>query len=204
MTGESTLKAPLWQPRSVEETQEIYREWAQTYDADVLSSGYATPARIAKALSGFNLQGGAVLDYGCGTGLSGEALRDAGHTAIDGTDISHEMLHKAVAKDIYRETWMSKPGAFDFPNGKYSAIVAAGVVSLGAAPPETLAGLVSKLSTGQILAFSYNDPTLAEQSYITALNELTASGRVELIFREHGPHLPEKGMGSEVILLKAK
>ena len=65
----------LWTRHSVEETQEIYRTWAENYDQDVKDWGYATPPRVALALrlSGANVEKG-VLDYGCGTGLAGMAL----------------------------------------------------------------------------------------------------------------------------------
>ena len=42
--------------------------------------------------------------------------------------------------------------------GSYQIIMATGVISLGAAPPDMLATLLDKLPTGGLLAFSYNDP----------------------------------------------
>ncbi|MEK6204583.1 MAG: methyltransferase type 11, partial [Amylibacter sp.] len=64
---------------SVDETQKFYSDWAATYDAEILENGYATPERCAKALAGFAPeQDFAVLDIGCGTGLSGKYLAAAG------------------------------------------------------------------------------------------------------------------------------
>ena len=198
------LKPELWTARTVEETQALYAKWADTYDADVNGRGYRTPARLAAALTTFAPPTAPILDFGCGTGISGAALHAAGYTTLDGTDITPEMLAKAAETGLYRKTWLSDPGELSFGRGAYPVIVAAGVVSFGAAPPETLGALVAKLATGGLLAFSYNDPTLADQSYADAIDDEVAAGRVEVAFREHGPHLDDIGMGSDVIILRAR
>ena len=75
--------------------------------------GYATPPRVAMALrlAGANVEKG-VLDYGCGTGLSGMALAAVGFQVIDGTDISPEMLSQAegrgsIPAGLAGRTWNS-------------------------------------------------------------------------------------------------
>ena len=123
----------LWTPHSVDETLEIYRNWADNYDADVADWGYATPTRLAVALrtSGASLQN-PVLDFGCGTGLSGMALKSVGFDIVDGTDVSPEMLEKAQARGVYRQVWKGVPGSLGhIGRGDYTVIVACGVVSMG-------------------------------------------------------------------------
>lgn len=197
-----TFNPKLWTPRSVEETQAIYRDWAASYDEDVLTSGYVTPTRIAMALAQHADLGEPVLDFGCGTGLSGQALIDAGFSSVDGTDINPEMLALADGKALYRTLWRSEPDEPPVAVGAYQTIVAAGVVSLGAAPPETLDMLLDLLPAEGLIGFSFNDPTLAHESYTGKLDGILAGGTVTLIERSHGPHLPEKGMGSDVIILR--
>lgn len=194
----------LWTRHSVEETRKIYADWAENYDADVATWGYATPARVALALrlSGANVDK-PVLDYGCGTGLSGMALRGVGFQIIDGTDISPEMLKKAESRDAYRQVWLGMPGDLGHIGaGDYPTIAATGVVSLGAAPPETLDLLVAALSPGNLLGFSFNDSTLADRAYTDRLDIACLAPDIDLIFEEHGPHLPAKGMNSTVYVLK--
>ena len=204
----SPFEPKLWTPRSVAETQEGYAKWAGTYDKDVRGLSYATPTRIADALSQVGAaRQAAVLDFGCGTGLSGLALREAGFGVLDGTDISPEMLAQATEREIegaplYRKTWLSEAGTLSVSLGEYPIIVATGVISLGAAPPSTLALLLHKLTPGGLLAFSYNDPTLADPSYIATLDAIVEEGAAEVIFRAHGPHLSEKVTGSEVLILR--
>ncbi|MEM8631709.1 MAG: methyltransferase domain-containing protein [Pseudomonadota bacterium] len=194
----------LWQPRSVEDTKAIYADWADRYDADVKAWGYVTPARVADALAAhMDDLAAPILDFGCGTGVSGGALASRGFTTLDGTDISAEMLEIARGKGIYRDLWASEAGNLgDFAPGDYAAIAAIGVISAGAAPPETLADAVGSLATGGLLAFSFNDPTFDDPRYMAAVEAETASGRVEIVFREHGPHLPAKEMGSDVFVVR--
>lgn len=194
----------LWTPRTVEETQAIYSRWAKEYDSDVLNWGYATPTRVARALRAAGADvNQPILDFGCGTGLSGQALAAEGFNLVDGTDISPEMLAKAKDRNLYRSIWLGQPGKCDEVRpGDYSGIVATGVVSMGAAPPETLALLVSLLAPGNLLAFSYNDATLADSGYMAALDSACNTDDVALAFEEHGPHLPELKAESTVYVLQ--
>ncbi|SLN16706.1 class I SAM-dependent DNA methyltransferase [Pseudooctadecabacter jejudonensis] len=209
MTDKDTPPS-LWSPRSVDDTKKIYADWADTYDRDVTDMAYATPSRVAAALRGLKVDVTTpVLDFGCGTGLSGVALRQAGFETVDGTDISSQMLAHADVKTlpdgpVYRNTWLGDPDTIDIAKGAYDTIVATGVISLGAAPASLLATLVGLLPRGGHIAFSFNDPTLKDQSYINALDDVLHSQLADLKFREHGPHLNEKVTGSDVIVLKRK
>ena len=104
---------------------------------------------------------------------------------------------------LYDQLWQSKHGEMtDVRPGQYDIIVAAGVVSLGAAPPETLSILVDQLSKNGLIGLSYNDPTIEDGSYDIVLEREIKKGRIKLLFRENGPHLSQKSMGSDVIILK--
>ena len=202
----SDKSTEIWVKKSVEETQQLYADWAGNYDKDVAEWGYATPARVAMALrqSGANTEK-LVLDFGCGTGLSGLALKAVGFDVIDGTDISPEMLHQAEARGCYRQVWHGEPGSMGHvKRGHYPILVACGVVSIGAAPPETLHMLLDAIPSGGFLAFSYNDATLAARSYTDALDVALLDPEIELVFEEHGAHLPAKDMKSTVYVLTRK
>ena len=197
-------KDQLWTPHTVEETQKIYADWAGSYDKDVAEWGYATPGRVALALRQCEANlNKAVLDYGCGTGLCGIALKAAGFDIVDGTDISSEMLAKAEARGVYRQVWKGAPGTLGhIKAGDYPIIAACGVVSLGAAPPETLDLLLGAMSPGGLLAFSFNEATLADRSYTDRLDIAVLDPTLELILEEDGPHLPAKDMSSTVYVLR--
>jgi predicted TPR repeat methyltransferase len=197
--ADKTFDPKLWTDRSPEETRALYTNWADTYDADVSGAGYATPARVAEALAAHAPDLTApLLDFGCGTGLSGRALHGAGFTTLDGTDITPGMLKKAETTGLYRKLWPSEPG--DAPPRGYGIIAAIGVVSLGAAPASTLATLLDALPPGGLLGVSYNDATLADPAYMEALAD--ARRGADLLHDAYGPHLPAKEMGSRVYVLR--
>lgn len=192
----------LWTRRNPDESRALYADWADRYDDDMATGGYATPGRIAQALTGRMPFDAPVLDFGCGTGISGMALAAEGFSLIDGTDISAEMLEHAQDKPAYRRLWVSDPGTLATEPGEYRAIIATGVISLGAAPPETLDLLLSRLAPGGLLAFSHNEATFADPEYIARVDAALTERRAQELLRENGPHLADKGMESTVFVLE--
>jgi predicted TPR repeat methyltransferase len=134
-----------------------------------------------------------ILDFGCGTGLSGLALRMVGYHLLDGIDVSVEMLAEARKKNAYQSLRKCTPGALPLViPGAYHAITACGVISLGAAPASLLAELLELLAPGGFLVLSYNEATLRAPDYVAALAKVQTSGAAVLRWAEHGPHLPHK------------
>ncbi len=196
-----TTPKNLWTLRSPEETRAMYADWAETYEGEIAET-YKTPERLSKALAGVIAdKTRSVLDFGCGTGLSGMALAAEGFTTIDGTDITPEMLEKAREKPAYRTLWLSELGDV-IPTDHYEIIAAIGVVSLGAAPPDTHDMLLSALPKGGIYAFSYNDPTLEDAAYMGKLKALTDAGTIKILLEDYGPHLLSKNMNSSVYIVE--
>ena len=205
MSSDSNLntKFPLWVLRPVEKTLGIYANWAASYDDDLAEAGYETPHRIAAALAKLTTPDARILDFGCGTGLSGQALQLAGFTNLDGIDISAPMLDKAQSRNIYSRLWQGQPGEMTgVTAGQYDVIVAAGVVSLGAAPPETLSMIIDYLAPEGLIGLSFNDPTLDHGSYEAVLGQEISLDRVSTLSCTHGPHLRQQEMGSNVIVLQ--
>lgn len=198
------MKPDLWTLKPVKETIQIYRDWADQYDADILARGYHTPQRIAETLRKIRATQTPVLDFGCGTGLSGRALADLGIGPLHGTDITAEMLEYAKTKGIYETLWLSEPGLPPSPASSYDTIVAAGVISLGAAPPQAIDLLVDTLRPDGLLLLSFNDPTLADGRYDAHLVTHVKSGRIEIVSRNHGPHIDDVDMGSDIIVLRRR
>jgi predicted TPR repeat methyltransferase len=185
-------------------TNALYDQWAASYDAEVRDNGYATPGRCAKALFEHLPEPQApVLDYGCGTGLSGLALKLGGFNLIDGLDPSPEMLDGARAKNIYRNlSLLDLSNKTPIGQGSYKAIAAIGVIGIGAAPVETLDLLLQALNTGGLLTFSYNDHALADPKFEARLDAWITRGAARILFKEYGPHLPQQGIKSNVYIVE--
>ena len=75
--------------KSGTEAVEFYDDWADSYDEELGALGYVTPKRCAEALISVGADPSQpILDIGCGTGVSGAALKAAGFQKIDGVDPS--------------------------------------------------------------------------------------------------------------------
>lgn len=184
--------------RDPQSTKAFYDDWAGSYEAELAENRYATPARVAAALTETQTPLDArILDYGCGTGLSGEAFVAAGYTLIDGTDLSPEMLAEAEAKQIYGRLFLTEPGAtLSVVEGSYDVIAAVGVVGPGAAPVALLQTFCGLLAPGGRLAFSYNDHALGDAEACAARDALDAPMR--RLHDSYGDHLPGIGLNSAV------
>jgi predicted TPR repeat methyltransferase len=186
--------------------RDLYNAWAGKYDQDILETGYATPDRVAAALSAVLADKNApILDFGCGTGLSGIALAEAGFPRIDGTDLSGEMLAMARKKKIYNKLWEADPSApLPVEPGIYRAVTAIGVISVGGAPAPVYDDLLAILAPGDLLAFSLNDQSMAMDDYGGRVKRSVSDGKVAIRSEAYGPHLAAHGenSGSTVYVLE--
>jgi len=189
-----------------EKTREFYDEWSRSYDREVGENGYATPSRIATALGEFVPDKTVpILDLGCGTGISGAALRAEGFTTIDGSDFSAEMLAEARAKGVYRQLIqadMAQPMPFE--DADYPVITAVGVFSPGHAQPDTIDAVMSKLPPQGLFAFSLNDHALENPGYKGRIMDHLDCGAASLLFKEYGAHLPKIGLKACVYVMRKR
>ena len=205
MTQVSSLDN-IYKVDSGEPMRNAYNEWADQYDADLMQHQYRTPARIAQALSRHLVDKQTpILDFACGTGLSGLALHDAGFSCIDGIDLSENMLAKAAQKGIYRSLTPCLPEApFDRLNEKHHAIVAVGAIGAGAAPIECLSQAIEHLPTGGIFCVSLNDHTLEDPQFEATIADAVTHGKVDVLASESGEHLPEINLGARVYVIRKR
>ena len=187
-----------------DDTRDLYAQWSASYDQEVAENGYATPSRAAKALASHvkDLRT-PVLDYGCGTGLSGMALRKVGFSNLHGIDVSKEMVTIANDKKAYQTLRVFDPDAEPpLKTGEFEIITAIGVIGIGAAPLTIFDTIISLLVPGGLFAFSFNDHTLADPAFEAKVSDSVDTGEAKLILREYGDHLPGAGLKSNVYILK--
>ena len=186
------------------DSRELYASWASTYDNEVQKNGYVTPERVAKALKDIvTNQSEVILDYGCGTGLSGFALQAVGFTNIDGLDVSQEMVSLAEKKSIYKKLTVFDPSAkIPVHADQYKIITAIGVIGAGAAPLEVFDNLFSLLPPKGLFAFSFNDHTLSDPNYEEKVNQCLSSGQAIILHKSYGNHLPKANLKSNIYILK--
>ena len=189
---------------SGDDARRFYDDWAKSYNDEIAENGYATPARCAAALASLAQdREKAILDLGCGTGLSGLALSKAGFTTIDGWDPSSEMLRRAEKLHVYRVLRHIEPEKpLAAPINAYAAVNAAGVLSPGLAPPAALDQILAFLPVGGLICFSLNDHAIEDGAHLSHMNQLVEKGIVAKRFEEYGDHLPGREMKSWVYVLE--
>ena len=163
---------------STEENRRIYDDWADSYDADVSSGGYAY-APMAAGLFGRHVAPGEtpVLDAGCGSGLIGATLARLGYANLTGIDLSDGMLRAAERKGVYRGLRRRMLGGpLDFEDGAFRAVVCTGVFTPGHAPPDSLDELVRVTAPGGMLVFSCTDAALSEGGFQARIDALAEAG----------------------------
>ncbi|MCC5976719.1 MAG: methyltransferase domain-containing protein [Salinarimonas sp.] len=204
MARESAYLDNIYSVDGGDEMRRYYDDWAKSYDADLVDNDYRTPARCAEALSRhLGDKSAPLLDFACGTGMSGVALHDAGFTHIDGIDISQGMLDVAREKNAYRQLWVCDPDEpFDTRAKGYAAIIAVGAIGAGAAPVSALDGALAALESGGLLVVSLNDHTLQDPQFEEKLRAAEKAGSATILEDAHGPHLPAIGLGAKVYVVR--
>ncbi len=162
------------------DNKRLYAEWAGDYDRGFAArEDYQLHIHTARAFVGAGGQG-PVLDVGAGTGLCGAVLADLGVGPIDATDISAEMLDKAMRKDIYRDAIEADLNeGIPVPRESYSGIVSSGTFTHGHLGPEVLPALLRVARPGAQFALSINAKHFEALGFATAFDNLQAEGRIE-------------------------
>lgn len=157
---------------SADAVKELYRDWAGSYDIGFsMSQGYQIPREVALAFFGAGGKG-PVLDVGAGTGLVGEQLTALGDIAIDGVDLSAEMLGVAASKGHYRDL-IEADVLEPLPTAqRYNGIVSAGTFTLGHVGPKGVITLLDAAASGALFVISVNAAHFESAGFAAMLDEI--------------------------------
>ena len=156
----------------------LYDEWARDYDQQLWASGNPYIA-IAAGLVGRHVPDfdARILDAGCGTGNMAQILHQIGYRNLEGLDPSSGMLAVAERKNIYQQLYPLYLGSeVDLPDASYDAVVAAGVLTHGHAPPESLDGILKLTRSGGAIVFSLSSIAFEDYGFSAKIKELDAAG----------------------------
>jgi len=188
--------------RTNDETKDLYDSWAATYDSDLTGGGYAQPARVAEAFVRLGLDWNArILDIGCGTGLSGLALSQAGFRSVDGCDYSTGMLELASTTGAYGRVFeadLHKP-PIDAETDSYDAAAVVGVFGFAHVQPDALTEMFRPLRSGGVMVIGVNGSFYDSGSLGDELDRLEASGVIGPVASKLGDHIPGRGVPGWVL-----
>ena len=186
-----------------EDSVNLYREWASTYDSGFAAdTGYVYAKNVAAVLVE-ELAGEMpdVLDIGAGTGLVAEELPGL---VVDGLDISQEMLDVAGQKGLYRNRIcadLTKPLAIG--DASYGAFTSAGTFTHGHVGPVCLPELMRIARPGALFVLGINAGVFDQAGFGSAFADLVADGCIEPVrFRKVDCYTnTDHAHGDTVILL---
>lgn len=163
---------------SPDEARRLYADWAATYESDfVAHSGYMHPRVIAEIFHDRVPDVWSVVDAGAGTGLVGAHLTGLRPgLAVDGIDLSVEMLAVAEAKGVYRHLYerdLTQP-VLDTA-APYDALISIGLFTHGHLGPEALVNLISLVRPGGYGVIGANESHFRDLAFEKALIALHVS-----------------------------
>jgi predicted TPR repeat methyltransferase len=146
----------VYSARDSKELEAVYDQWAEDYEAHLVTFGYRIPSIMAGLVGRFVPLGATpILDAGVGTGIMGEILRLCKYGDMVGIDLSDGMLKAAQAKGIYRDLRRMVLGdKLDFPDQTFAAVVSVGTFTTGHAPPDSFDELTRITKSGGHILFS--------------------------------------------------
>jgi ubiquinone/menaquinone biosynthesis C-methylase UbiE len=161
----------------------LYDEWANDYDQQIWASGNPYISICAALFSRHVPNNDAsILDAGCGTGNMAQVLHQTGYKYIDGLDPSFGMLEIARKKEVYRDLFpLFLDSEIEIADQSYDAVVAAGVLTQGHAPPESLDGLLKVMKSKAVMVFSLSKIAYQESGFGDKMDELEKSGQWQKI-----------------------
>lgn len=184
---------------TTEDLEQLYAEWASSYDQDHANIGFIGHRVAANALQRHTTRHDLlrVLDAGAGTGAAGQELQRLGFAHLTGVDLSPHMLAVAREKACYEELVvadMSLP-VDALPGLYFDAAIAVGLFSYGQAPAETLDEILRVVRPGGVIALTMRTDFFEEDPLgIRARLELLQKQRIcrLLDVTEPLPYLPGK------------
>ncbi len=170
----SWLRVPL---TDATEVAARYDAWAATYEQTLNDWHYDAPNVSARLVAEHLLdRNAAVLDVGCGTGLTGRALAAQGFGAIDGIDISRVSLEVAKGRGTYRQLKLHNfnAEALPFEDGTFGAAQCIGVLSYAHEPRALIIEMSRVVVSGGAIVFSHRSDLWDEQDFPEMLSGLVA------------------------------
>ena len=152
-----------------------YKNWANLYDTDMSSWGYAYPLQLNKILTNkLRLKKTIkILDAGCGTGYVAEVLNKLNYKNIIGIDFSEEMLAIARSKKIYKKLiCQSLNEKIELRSKQFELIICTGVLTSGHVGPSALNELVRLLKPQGFLVCSIAESVYKKNGFEKEIKNL--------------------------------
>jgi predicted TPR repeat methyltransferase len=190
--------------RKSDDVAKYYDNWASDYDGTLSDWRYEAPEQVASMLRAKLSPKLAILDAGCGTGLSGKALLAAGFITIDGIDVSRRSLEIARMTDAYRTLRAIdlQQLPLPIPDDLYDGLTCVGVLTYLTDSISTLREFSRVVRPGGFVAITQRSDLFAEREFPSVLEALSNEGVIAQVhISEPRPYLPNNEEFSDQILI---
>lgn len=160
-------------------SRDIYDDWSGDYDGHLRDDfGYVSPEVAAREIAQWSgRQDLEIIDFGCGTGLVGEALAGQGFLLVDGIDISAGMLARARSKNVYRQLLCADLTAtIPLADASYAAGCCIGSMGAGHIGAEHAAEMLRPIRSGGLLVVILNDKYYRAGDFDGTFRRMEADG----------------------------
>ena len=187
-----------------EDVAKYYDNWARDYNETLADWRYEAPKQVASMLRAKLSPKSAILDAGCGTGLSGKALLTAGFTTIDGIDVSQRSLEIAGMTSAYRTLHKMdlQRLPLPIPDGHYDGLACVGVLTYLTDSIGALREFNRVVRSGGVVAITQRSDLFVEREFQSVLEGLLSDGDIsQMHVSEPRPYLPDNEEFGDQILV---
>lgn len=191
------------QSKTVEDTRQVYDTWALTYDKTLSAIGYKSPWLVAAIITArVPDKTTPILDIGCGTGMSGQGLAQAGFSVIDGIDLSPEMLDQARIKDIYRTlSPVDLTGPIDIEDNTYGAAISVGTFTIGHVGPDRIPEIMRVIRPRGLFALTVRADAWRDHGYEDLLHDYAEQNLLTVLDNHVQSHFEGRDQKAHFLLL---
>ena len=161
-----------------QETAAYYDAWAENYDQTLAQWNYQSPIIVATMLRREGLPDNRILDAGCGTGLSGRALHEAGFQRVTGIDISQASLDVAARAGVYERLLQVNMQQLPLPlqTDEFDAAQCVGVLTYLPDTEAILREFCRVVRPGGLVAFTQREDLFNERGVAKVMQVLDDEG----------------------------
>ncbi|MCP3910560.1 MAG: class I SAM-dependent methyltransferase [Actinomycetia bacterium] len=173
---------------------DYYDRWAGAYDTDLVAWDYRAPTRAASLLRTYAPQARRVLDAGCGTGMAGAALRQAGFDGeLHGIDISQASLDLTTEHGAYQDLKQANlRQRLDIGDDNYDALLCVGVMTYVPEVRQCWTELCRVVAPGGVVVVTQRADLWRDRDCQGVIAAMEAGGGWELLLATDAePYLPD-------------
>ena len=175
---------------------DVYQKWANAYDDDNdnLLGTVSQPVSVQIFQKYVKNKQARIIDVGCGTGLVGVELEEAGFSNYDGTDLSQEMLDIAKQRNYSKLFIGSLNETLPFHVDEYDAALCIGVFTHGHVGAERLIELIRVVKSGGIICFTVNEGVYSVSGFDVKIKELESSKLLSVLEIQENDYMTKKNV----------